>query len=67
LGDTKQALDYYQQSLAINKSIGDLNGVGISYNNLALIYSRNGTYKKALAHYKSALSTFRQSNELLQA
>ncbi|EAY28309.1 putative ggdef family protein [Microscilla marina ATCC 23134] len=44
-----------------------MNEVGINYNNLALIYSRKGAYKKALAHYQSALRTFRQSDQLLRA
>ncbi|MEM6253880.1 MAG: CHAT domain-containing protein, partial [Cyanobacteria bacterium P01_D01_bin.156] len=55
-GDYPQALDYYQQSLAIRQDIGDRRGEGIMLNNIGGIYDSQGDYAQALDYYQQSLA-----------
>jgi CHAT domain-containing protein/Flp pilus assembly protein TadD len=55
-GQYAKALEFYQQSLAISKVIGDRRGEGTSLNNIGSIYSSVGQYTKALEFYQQALA-----------
>lgn len=54
LGDIKEALKKYEQSLKIDESIGNNQGIAMSYNNLASIYQEQGMYNDALTYYERA-------------
>ena len=55
MGQYSKALDYFEQSLAISKKIGDLSGEGLTLNNLGAVYDRLGQYTKALDYYGQSL------------
>ncbi|WP_458789459.1 CHAT domain-containing protein, partial [Adonisia turfae] len=55
-GDYIQALDYYQQSLAIRQDIGDRRGEGMMLNNIGGIYDSQGDYIQALDYYQQSLA-----------
>ena len=52
LGEYPKALDFYQQSLAISRQIGDRRGEGTMLNNIGGIYDSLGEYPKALDFYQ---------------
>ncbi|MDV3351703.1 tetratricopeptide repeat protein [Leptothoe sp. LEGE 181152] len=51
-----EALELFQQSLAIRQDIGDRRGVGASLNNIGFIYDSQGDYPQALDYYQQALA-----------
>ncbi|PZV14547.1 MAG: hypothetical protein DCF20_12950 [Pseudanabaena sp.] len=53
-------MDFYQQSLAITKQIGDRNGEARSLNNLGLAYNNLGQYQKAIDFYQQSLAIRKQ-------
>jgi tetratricopeptide (TPR) repeat protein len=57
-GDYKQALEYYQKSLAIQiKLFGENNDdVADSYNHIGICYNNLGYYEKSLENYKKSLA-----------
>jgi tetratricopeptide (TPR) repeat protein len=55
LGDYATALDYLQQSLAIQREIGDKAGEGATLNNLSQIYDARGDYATALDYLQQSL------------
>ncbi len=55
-----KALDYYQQSLAIEKQVGNEAGVGTTLNNIGLVYDNLGEYRKALDYYQQSLAIDKQ-------
>ena len=48
LGQYQQALDYFHQSLAIRREIGDRQGEGIDLNDIGRVYGTLGQYQQAL-------------------
>ncbi|MEE3718851.1 tetratricopeptide repeat protein [Tumidithrix elongata RA019] len=56
LGQYSKALEYYRQSLAIIKEIGDRYKEGLTLNNIGTIYDYLGQYPKALEIYQQALA-----------
>ena len=48
LSDTTKALKFFQKSLDIFSEIGEVNGMGVSQQNLGRIYSQKGDFDKAL-------------------
>jgi tetratricopeptide (TPR) repeat protein len=48
LGDARRASGYYEQALAIDREIGDLNGVATRSFNMALLYAQQGDQARAL-------------------
>jgi len=59
----KEAIDYFNQSLEINISIGNNNAVKSIYLNLGLIYSDLNQFEKALSHYQKSLQISRKTNK----
>ncbi|MEW6060377.1 MAG: tetratricopeptide repeat-containing sensor histidine kinase [Bacteroidota bacterium] len=55
LKDYSSALAYYERSLAINRQIGDLQGMGYSFNNVGLALYKLGEKKKALQALEQSL------------
>ncbi|TYQ27329.1 tetratricopeptide repeat protein [Pseudanabaena sp. UWO311] len=60
ISDYQKAIDLFQQSLAIKKQIGDLNGQADSLSNLASVYLAIGQYQKIIDFYQQALAIKRQ-------
>ena len=59
----QKALEYYLRSLKIKEEIKDVNGIGISYNNLGGVYSFLGDYEKALEYFNKSLDLRKQTND----
>jgi two-component system sensor histidine kinase/response regulator len=55
LKDYRSALSYYERALAINRQIGDMQGLGYSYNNVGLALYRLNEHTKALEALEQAL------------
>ena len=51
-----EALEYFEQSLAIREDIGDRRGEGTMLNNIGGIYSSLGEYSRALEYYEQSLA-----------
>jgi CHAT domain-containing protein/Tfp pilus assembly protein PilF len=60
LGQYPKAIEYYQQSLAIFKEIGDREGEALSLNNLGVAYRSLGQYPKAIEYYQQSLAIFKE-------
>jgi tetratricopeptide (TPR) repeat protein len=60
LGDYDRALDYLQQSLAIQREIGDKQGEGATLNNLSAIAHARGDYDRALDYLQQSLAIRRE-------
>ncbi len=58
LADYPKALDYYQRALAhaIDQQGGDSVYVALLYNNIGLVYRKQGKYEMAMECYRKALS-----------
>ena len=56
LGNYEQALNHYQEALAIQQEIGDKSGEGITLNNISQIYDARGDYDTALDFLKKSLA-----------
>uniref|UniRef100_UPI0037040136 tetratricopeptide repeat protein n=1 Tax=Halomicronema hongdechloris TaxID=1209493 RepID=UPI0037040136 len=56
MGQYEQALDYYQEALAIRQEIGDRSGEGTTRNNIGAVYDNLGQYESALDYYQEALA-----------
>jgi tetratricopeptide (TPR) repeat protein len=50
-----EALDKWQQGLALAKTIGHKSGEGTTLNNIGLVYQSLGQYPKALEYYEQSL------------
>jgi adenylate cyclase len=61
-----EAIDYWQQSLAVFDSMGDLVGVANMESNLGVIYSNNGDNTKALEYHLKTLKTAEQIHDTLR-
>ena len=55
IGETRKALDYYQQSLSLLREAGDLEGEAIALNNIGDLYSNLGDLQNALDTFQQAL------------
>ena len=60
LGQYQEALNFYQQSLAIEREIGDRNGEAGSLNNLGNVYRLLGQCQEALNFYQQSLAIKRE-------
>ncbi|PIE00802.1 MAG: hypothetical protein CSA79_02155 [Thiothrix nivea] len=56
LGNHSLALDFYEQSLAIQQEIGDKSGEGSTLNNIATTYHARGDYATALHYLQQSLA-----------
>jgi len=55
LGETKKAIEYYEQGLKITREIGDIRNEGVCLGNLGNAYRALGDAKKAIDYYEQAL------------
>ncbi|MFM6512523.1 MAG: tetratricopeptide repeat protein [Microcystis panniformis] len=60
LGEYQKAIEFYQQSLAIKREIGDRGGEAASYNNLGIVYKSLGEYQKAIEFHQPSLAITRE-------
>jgi tetratricopeptide (TPR) repeat protein len=60
LGEYQKAIEFHQQSLAIDREIGDRGGEGKSYNNLGNVYDSLGEYQKAIEFHQQSLAIDRE-------
>ena len=60
LGDSPQAINYHQQSLAIEQQIGDRGGEASSLNDLGNAYHSLGDSPQAINYYQQSLAIFQQ-------
>lgn len=65
-GELNRSMAYYEQSLANNKSRGNINGMAFAYHNMSIIYLAKNKSSKALSYGKMALNAAEQVlNKLL--
>ncbi len=55
-----EALDYYEQSLAIRREVGDRAGEGTTLNNIGAVYRNQSNYAEALDYYEQSLAIRRE-------
>jgi|GEM_PF-985057 tetratricopeptide (TPR) repeat protein len=55
LGEYEKAISYHQQSLEINKAIGNQHSISTSLSNLGLCYYYLGEYEKAISYHQQSL------------
>jgi tetratricopeptide (TPR) repeat protein len=55
LGETRKAIEFYEQSLGIDQEIGDRRGEGADLGNLGLAYADLGETRKAIEFYEQSL------------
>ena len=68
LGNKQQALECYEEALALIHRIGDKLGEATTLNNIGGVYSDIGEKGKALVHYTEALLLIRQvDNKILES
>ncbi len=59
-GRHTEALEHYEQALAIAREVGDRRGEGITLGNLAPLHRAQGRLPEATEHYKRALAIARE-------
>jgi tetratricopeptide (TPR) repeat protein len=55
LGQWDTAIEYYEKDLEISEKIGDISGIGTTYNNLGSVYARKGQWDTAIDYYEKSL------------
>ena len=60
LGQAPQAIEYYQQALAISREIGDRSGEGTHLGNLGNAYANLGQVPQAIEYHQQALAISRE-------
>ncbi|KPQ32735.1 MAG: hypothetical protein HLUCCO16_19630 [Phormidium sp. OSCR] len=60
LGQYERAIDFYEQSLAITREIGDRAGEGNALSNLGNVYNSLGQYERAIDFYEQSLTIARE-------
>ncbi|WP_286396727.1 CHAT domain-containing protein [Pseudanabaena mucicola] len=60
----QRAIEYLQQSLAIEKQIGDRNGEAAFLNDLGNAYKNFGQYQKAINLFQQSLAIYKQVGDL---
>lgn len=63
LGDTRKAIEYYEQALKISREIGDRRGEGVDLGNLGNAYHRLGETRKSIEYYEQALKIARETED----
>jgi len=64
--DIKNAMEFYERSLQIRRSIKDINGEITSLGNIALVYEIQNNYTKSVEYHLKALSLSKENQELAQ-
>jgi tetratricopeptide (TPR) repeat protein len=62
-GETRKALDPFQQALAIQRRLGDKKGEATTLNNMGTAYSHLGDGRRALELYRQAEPAFRDAGD----
>lgn len=65
--DLKEAVQKYEEALAIFRNIGDSKNTGFVYNDLGIIYADWGQYPKAVEHFEKSLELFPKFGDLKSA
>ncbi len=60
MGETRKAIEYYEQALKISREIGDRRNEGNWLGNLGLAYADLGETRKAIEYYEQALKISRE-------
>ncbi len=60
IGQSQEALNYYQQALPISREVGDRPGEAVTLNNLGTVYTNIGQPQEALNYYQQALPIRRE-------
>ena len=66
LGQYQQAIQYHQQSLAIDIETGDRNGEATSYIGLGSAYLSLGQYQQAIQYHQQSLAIFTEIGDLAE-
>lgn len=59
------AIKNYEQSLELNKSVGNENGIAMISNNLGMLYSDVKNYQASLGYFEATLATRRANKETI--
>ena len=62
-GSSADAINYFKQSIEINKEIGNENALQAIYNNIGTIYSDEGMFAEALENFNKSLELNRKSGK----
>ena len=62
-GQYEQAVDWYQQALAVFRETGDRTGEASALPDLGRAYQRQGRYEEAVGCYQRALALFRETGD----
>lgn len=65
-GNYLLALDYYQKALASYIQVADSSSISKSYNNIAIIYSNQEDYDKAVHYYEQSIELLRKVKPINQ-
>ncbi len=60
LGDTRKAMEFYEQALVIGRGIGDRRGEGVALGNLGICLYAQGDIRKAIEYYEQSLMIARE-------
>jgi len=60
LGETRRAIQFYEQQMAIVREIGDLSGEGNALGNLGIAYKNLGETSRAIQFYDQQLAVVRE-------
>ena len=60
LGRYQEAISYHQQSLEIDREIGNRGGVAKSLGNLGIVYKNLGRYEEAISYHQQSLEIYRE-------
>ncbi len=58
----KQGIQYYEKSLVLKKKLGDLQGIGMVYNNMGSLYGNMEDYSKATSYFNKSHKIFTDIN-----
>lgn len=61
------AIDFYKKSIPYFETLNDFQGLALVYNDLGLIFYKQGQYLFAIESYNKAISYFDQSNDRMGA
>lgn len=61
--NSQKSLEYSQQAIKIAKEVNDLDGLAISYNNIARIYQDNKNYRLALEFFEKTLTVYQKQQK----
>ena len=63
LGETRKAIEYHEQDLAIARETGDRRGEGSALGNLGIAYGALGETRKAIEYYEQGLAIARETGD----